>query len=67
MLDVFDPEPIPPGHRIWTTRNLIVSPHTAADDPATYLPLSLEILFANLRALEAGHPLPTRFDPGRGY
>ena len=67
VLDVFDPEPIPPGHRIWTTRNLIVSPHTAADDPATYLPRSLEILFANLHALEAGRPLPTRFDPGLGY
>ena len=67
VLDVFHPEPVPPGDRIWTTRNLIVSPHTAADDPATYLPRSLEILFANLRALEAGAPLPTRFDPARGY
>ena len=67
VLDVFEPEPVPPGHRLWTTRNLIVSPHTAADDPATYLPRSLKILFANLRALEAGAPLPTRFDPARGY
>ena len=67
VLDVFDPEPVPPGDRIWTTRNLIVSPHTAADDPATYLPRSLEILFANLRVLETGAPLPTRFDPARGY
>ncbi|MDE2580699.1 MAG: D-2-hydroxyacid dehydrogenase [Rhodospirillales bacterium] len=67
VLDVFDPEPIPPGHRLWTTPNLIISPHTAADDPDTYLPRSLEIFFANLRALAAGKPAPTRFDPARGY
>lgn len=67
VLDVFDPEPIPPGHRVWTTRNLIVSPHTAADDPETYLSNSLKILFANLRALAEGTPPPNRFDPVRGY
>ena len=67
VLDVFEPEPLPAGHRIWRTRNLIVSPHTAADDPATYLPRSLDILFDNLRALAAGAPPPNRVDPGRGY
>ncbi|MGC8476494.1 MAG: D-2-hydroxyacid dehydrogenase [Acetobacteraceae bacterium] len=67
VLDVFEPEPLPAGHRIWRTPNLIVSPHTAADDPATYLPNSLDILFVNLRALAAGLPPPNRVDPGRGY
>ena len=54
MLDVFKPEPIPPGHRLWNTPNLIISPHTAADDPNTYNPLSLDIFFDNLRAFRAG-------------
>ena len=67
VLDVFDPEPVPPGDRIWTTPNLIVSPHTAADDPATYLPYSLDIFFANLAALAAGQEPPTRVDPASGY
>jgi glyoxylate/hydroxypyruvate reductase A len=67
VLDVFEPEPLPPGHRIWRTRNLIVSPHTAADDPATYLPRSLDILFADLLALAAGTTPPTLVDPARGY
>ena len=67
VLDVFDPEPIPPGDRAWTTPNLIVSPHTAADDPATYLPNSLDIFFNNLCAIAAGQPPPNRFDPARGY
>ncbi len=67
VLDVFDPEPIPPGHRLWTTPNLVISPHTAADDPSTYYELSLERFFANLRALREGSPLPTLVDVARGY
>jgi phosphoglycerate dehydrogenase-like enzyme len=67
VLDVFAPEPIPPGHRLWTTRNLIVSPHTSADDPATYNPISLDLFLENLRAWRDGRPLPNRFDIARGY
>ncbi len=50
VLDVFSPEPIPPGGRAWTTRNLIVTPHVSVDDPLTYNPDSLDILWANLHA-----------------
>jgi phosphoglycerate dehydrogenase-like enzyme len=67
VLDVFTPEPIPAGHRLWTTRNLIISPHTAADDPNTYNPSSLDLFFENLRRWQAGEPMPNRFDPARGY
>jgi phosphoglycerate dehydrogenase-like enzyme len=67
VLDVFVPEPVPPGHRLWTTRNLIISPHTSADDPATYNPSSLDLFLENLRAWRDGIPLPNRFDVARGY
>jgi phosphoglycerate dehydrogenase-like enzyme len=67
VLDVFTPEPIPEGHRLWATRNLIISPHTAADDPATYNPRSLDLFFDNLRAWRADRPMPNLFDPARGY
>lgn len=67
VLDVFDPEPIPPGHRLWHTRNLIISPHTSADDPATYNAISLDLFFDNLRAWRSGQTLPNRFDIARGY
>lgn len=67
VLDVFTPEPIPDGHRLWTTPNLVISPHTAADDPATYNPRSLDIFLDNLRAWRDGRPLPNRFDIARGY
>jgi glyoxylate/hydroxypyruvate reductase A len=67
VLDVFTPEPIPPGHRLWSTPNLIISPHTSADDPATYNSHSLDIFLDNLRAWREGRALPNRFDIGRGY
>lgn len=67
VLDVFVPEPVPPGHRLWATPNLVMTPHVSADDPATYNPLSLDIFFANLRAQRDGAPLPNRFDTVRGY
>ncbi len=67
VLDVFDPEPLPAEHRIWRTRNLIATPHISCDDPASYNPRSLAILFANLRAWRAGAALPNRVDTARGY
>jgi phosphoglycerate dehydrogenase-like enzyme len=67
VLDVFSPEPLPQGHRMWTTPNVIVSPHTSADDPVTYNRRSLEIFLDNLRAWRDGLPLPNRFDIARGY
>lgn len=67
VLDVFVPEPVPPGHRLWATPNLLMTPHVSADDPDTYIPLSLDIFFQNLRAFRYGKPLPNRFDTVRGY
>ena len=67
VLDVFTPEPVPPGHRLWTTRNLVMTPHISADDPRTYNPLSLDLFWANVRAWRQGEALPTRFDTERGY
>ncbi len=67
VCDVFAPEPIPPGHRLWTTRNLVISPHTAADDPDSYNRHSLDLFLDNLRAWRDGRAMPNLFDPARGY
>jgi phosphoglycerate dehydrogenase-like enzyme len=67
VLDVFTPEPIPAGHRLWTTRNVIISPHTSADDPETYNSVSLDLFLENLRAWHEGRTLPNFFDIARGY
>jgi phosphoglycerate dehydrogenase-like enzyme len=67
VLDVFTPEPIPLGHRLWTTRNLVITPHVSADDPATYAQDSLALFLLNLAAFEAGDVPPNLFDIERGY
>jgi phosphoglycerate dehydrogenase-like enzyme len=67
VLDVFTPEPLPEGHRMWTTPNVIVSPHTSVDEPSWYNPRSLDIFFENLRARHDGRPMPNVFDTARGY
>lgn len=67
VLDVFSPEPIPADHRLWTIRNLIISPHTCADDPNTYNASTFDVLFENLRALHAGQIPPTIVNTTRGY
>jgi phosphoglycerate dehydrogenase-like enzyme len=67
VLDVFVPEPVPENHRLWTTKNLIMSPHTCADDPRTYNPMTLDVLFDNLRARHEGRAAPTEVDFSRGF
>ncbi|MCX7380223.1 MAG: D-2-hydroxyacid dehydrogenase [Alphaproteobacteria bacterium] len=67
VLDVFTPEPIPPGHRTWTTKNLVISPHVSVDDPLTYNPDSFDILWENIRAMRAGLPMSHQVDLSRGY
>jgi phosphoglycerate dehydrogenase-like enzyme len=67
VLDVFDEEPLPAGHRMWRTENLVITPHVSCDDPVSYNLRSLTILFANLRALREGRPPPNRVDLSRGY
>ncbi len=67
VLDVFEPEPVPPGHRLWTTRNLVMTPHVSSDDHLAYNSRSLDVLIENLAALEASEPMPNLFDRVRGY
>jgi phosphoglycerate dehydrogenase-like enzyme len=67
VLDVFVPEPVPPGHRLWRTPNLVMIPHMPAGDPFSYNRRSLAIFLDNLRALREGHRPPNQVDLARGY
>jgi phosphoglycerate dehydrogenase-like enzyme len=67
ILDVFHTEPLLQGHRAWTTKNLIVTPHMSSDDPGTYNTLTLQIFKKNLEALAAGNKAPTAIDRALGY
>lgn len=67
VLDVFDPEPVPADDRVWTTKNMIMTPHVSVDDAVSYVPRSLDIFFANLAAFGRGAPLLTPVDFSKGY
>jgi phosphoglycerate dehydrogenase-like enzyme len=55
-LDVFEQEPLPADHPLWTMPNVLITPHSAGFGP--YLDdRRLEILIDNARRFVAGEPL----------
>jgi len=67
ILDVFDPEPVESDSRLWTTPNLIMTPHISADDGDAYIALTLNLFFDNLERYLAGKSLLNPVDPAQGY
>ena len=67
IVDVFDPEPLPPDSPWWSTHNLIVTPHISSDDADRYIVDALGIAFRNALALLDGAPLTNVVDGHRGY
>ncbi len=65
-VDVTDPEPLPDGHSLWTTPNLIITPHTA-DTPEQCLRLLAERIGLNVRALIEGSHLDGLVNLELGY
>jgi phosphoglycerate dehydrogenase-like enzyme len=52
-LDVTNPEPLPPGHELWTTPNCYITPHTAGGHHNEHERL-VRLFLENLRRLLAG-------------
>jgi phosphoglycerate dehydrogenase-like enzyme len=67
ILDVFDPEPLPASSPLWHVPNLIITPHCSSDDLDHYLPLTLDLAFANVARLRDGKRLKNAVDPATGY
>ncbi len=67
VLDVVEPEPLPPDSPLWTTPNLVITPHVSCDDSEHYNDITLDLWFANLARFLDGKPLRNRVDPRRGY
>lgn len=55
-LDVTDPEPLPPGHPLWETPNVLITPHVGGATTA-FLPRALRIIDEQLRRFAAGEEL----------
>ena len=67
IIDVFDPEPLPPESELWDVPNLLVTPHVSADDGDTYVPMTLDLVFRNMRRYLAGEALENVVRPELGY
>lgn len=64
ILDVTDPEPLPPGDPLWSHPRVVVTPHIASEtQPET----SAQAVLANLRRHQRGEPLLGLVDRRRGY
>lgn len=65
-LDVFEEEPLPEDHPLWTTPNTILTAHMAGDFIGWKAALS-EQFIANFRRWRQGQPLFNVVDKQRGY
>ncbi len=65
-LDVTDPEPLPDGHTLWGTKNVIITPHVSGAS-TQYATRLLAILQHNLRRFSAGEELVNKIDRREGY
>jgi phosphoglycerate dehydrogenase-like enzyme len=65
-LDVFETEPLPPGHPFFTLDNVLLSPHSADQVPG-WLDEAMRGFLDNLGRFLEGRPLENVVDPRRGY
>lgn len=66
ILDVTDPEPLPEGHRLWTAKNCVITPHISGSG-TMYEARCVDVLEANMTRIAAGEEILNRVDVGKGY
>lgn len=64
VLDVTDPEPLPPEHPLWSDSRIILTPHIASQ---TRPDTAAVHIVAAIRAEMAGQEVPGRIDRVKGY
>jgi phosphoglycerate dehydrogenase-like enzyme len=65
-LDVTEPEPLPEGDPLWTTPNVIVTPHISGSS-TNYQKRTFEVLEQNLVRLDKGEKLLNVVSRRKGY
>jgi len=65
-LDVTEPEPLPPEHRLWKLKNVLITPHLAGSTDR-FWQRQADLLTENLRRYLAGEPLLNLVDKKKGY
>ncbi|MDZ7894891.1 MAG: D-2-hydroxyacid dehydrogenase [Sphingobium sp.] len=67
FLDVAFPEPLPPGHPLWSAPNCLLSLHLSGRSQQSMVPNGVRRFIANLGRYLAGEPLEHVVDPAAGY
>ena len=65
-LDVFETEPLPPDHLLWSLENVLISPH-CADHTADAHERAMRFFIENLARFRRGEPLENVVDKRAGY
>jgi phosphoglycerate dehydrogenase-like enzyme len=65
-LDVFEVEPLPPEHPLWTLDNVLVSPHTADHTEDAHV-RAMQFFVENLKRFRAGESLQNVVDKAERY
>ena len=65
-LDVFVPDPLPDGHPLYSTKNLIITPHVSGISPMLWRRV-MDIWIENIHRFLAGKPLINQVDKKKGY
>jgi phosphoglycerate dehydrogenase-like enzyme len=65
-LDVFDREPLPPGHPFYQLENVLLSPH-CADHTPDWLDQAMQFFIAQFERFRKGEPLLNVVDKKLGY
>jgi glyoxylate/hydroxypyruvate reductase A len=64
ILDVTDPEPLPPSHPFWSHPRVRLTPHIAS---ATRPETAVDVVLDNIRRHRNGLPMVGQIDRARGY
>jgi phosphoglycerate dehydrogenase-like enzyme len=65
-LDVFDEEPLPEGHPLYSLENVLLSPHSADHTPG-WIEGAVEFFLENFERFRKGEPLRNVVDKRAGY
>jgi len=67
-LDVVVPEPLPAGHPLWETKNLLITPHISGNMSLSHtVDLNIDLFCRNLRHYFNNEPLEHEVDLKKGY
>ena len=67
ILDLTDPEPLPPGHKLWSLENAHITMHLAGIPTPATLQRGFDRFLANCARFRAGQPLEAQVDLILGY